>query len=102
VLRNLLQNAIRYVPQGKKIAVHWERGKEGRPCLRVEDTGPGISRTHLSRVFERFYRVDVGRSREKGGTGIGLSLVKHIMQSHGGTVAVTSELGKGTEFTCQF
>ena len=102
VLRNLLQNAFRYVPRGQKIQVHWERGKEGRPCLRVKDTGLGISEVHLSRVFERFYRVDVGRSREKGGTGIGLSLVKHIMQSHGGSVAVASKPGEGTEFTCQF
>ena len=102
VLRNLLQNAVRYVPQGQKIEVHWEKGQQGRPCLRVKDSGPGIPEAHLARVFERFYRVDVGRSREKGGTGIGLSLVKHIMQSHGGSVTVVSEPGQGSEFTCQF
>lgn len=102
VLRNLLQNAVRYVPSGKRIEVLWESGREGRPCLRVKDNGPGIPEIHLNRVFERFYRVDGGRSRDKGGTGIGLSLVKHIMQSHGGSVSVASELGQGTEFTCQF
>lgn len=102
VLRNLLQNAIRYVPHGGKIDVLWEKTPEGRTALKVKDTGPGIPEIHLGRLFERFYRVDVGRSREKGGTGIGLALVKHIMLAHGGSVSVKSQVGKGSEFICEF
>ena len=64
----------------------------------VRDDGPGIPPEALERVFERFYRVDKGRSRDQGGTGLGLSIVKHIVQSHGGEVWATSETGKGTTF----
>ena len=65
----------------------------------VEDTGPGIAAKHLPRLFERFYRVDPGRSRESGGTGLGLSIVKHLCEAMGGTVSVTSTPGKGSVFT---
>ena len=68
----------------------------------VRDDGPGIGPEHLDRLFERFYRVDKGRSREAGGTGLGLAIVKHIMQNHGGQVHVTSELGHGSCFICSF
>ena len=67
--------------------------------LKVTDTGIGISREHLERVFERFYRVDKSHSKETGGTGLGLSIVKHAVSYHHGSVSVKSEEGKGTEFT---
>ena len=67
--------------------------------ISVADRGPGIPDAELSRVFERFYRVDRSRSREMGGTGLGLSIVKHVVQSHQGKVEVRSELGRGSTFT---
>lgn len=101
VLRNLLENALRYVPEGKSIEVAWR--KEGdKVALHVKDDGPGIAPKHQPRLFERFYRVDEARSRATGGTGIGLSLVKHIVQRHGGQVYVRSALGHGSEFVCEF
>jgi two-component system, OmpR family, phosphate regulon sensor histidine kinase PhoR len=102
VLRNLLQNAIRYVPTRGKIEVAWSSlGKNGAR-LSVRDNGPGIEKSHQQRLFERFYRVDDARSRHVGGSGIGLALVKHIMQRHGGEVRVISEPGRGSEFICDF
>lgn len=102
VLRNLVSNAIKYVPEGQQIHVRWETGDRGAIVLRVVDTGPGIPSEHHARLFERFYRIDKGRSRDAGGTGLGLAIVKHIMQSHGGSVAVKSEVGVGSEFICVF
>jgi two-component system phosphate regulon sensor histidine kinase PhoR len=102
VLRNLLENAIRYVPKGKGIEVRWSPSPGEKLELHVKDDGPGIAPEHQSRLFERFYRVDEGRSRAGGGTGIGLSLVKHIVQRHGGNVIVRSDLGRGSEFICEF
>lgn len=102
VLRNLLQNSVRYVPKGGVIEVSWLAEKPGTTELRVKDTGPGIAKEHQARLFERFYRVDVARSRQVGGSGIGLSLVKHIMQRHNGEVSVSSEVGHGAEFICTF
>ncbi len=102
VLRNLLANAVRYVPKGRNIWIHWGRDQQGSVILKVKDDGPGISPQHRERLFERFYRIDESRSRELGGTGIGLSLVKHIMASHGGSVQLSSEPGEGAEFTCVF
>ena len=97
VFFNLLDNAVKYVPAGGRIAVSTKlMDNEIEVC--VADNGPGIAAEHLPRVFERFYRVDKGRSRELGGTGLGLSIVKHIVQAHGGRVWAESEVGKGSAF----
>jgi two-component system phosphate regulon sensor histidine kinase PhoR len=101
VLQNLIGNAIKYIPEGGHIEVRWEEQPHAT-LLRVIDDGPGIAEIHLNRLFERFYRIDKGRTRDAGGTGLGLSIVKHIMQSHGGTVTVKSDIGKGSEFICIF
>lgn len=101
VLLNLIQNAIQYIPSNHKIEICWESVENGVQ-LRVKDNGPGISQEHLSRLFERFYRVDASRNRENGGTGLGLAIVKHIMQRHGGSVRVISQMSVGTEFICYF
>jgi two-component system phosphate regulon sensor histidine kinase PhoR len=97
VLINLLDNAIKYTPEGGTVKVGCEQRTEGF-YFYVEDTGIGIPKESISRIFERFYRVDKGRSRDMGGTGLGLSIVKHIIERHGGKVMVTSELGKGSRF----
>ncbi|MCX7978793.1 MAG: ATP-binding protein [Bdellovibrionaceae bacterium] len=101
VLRNLVSNAIKYIPEGSQIEIRWELDPAGATLLKVIDNGPGISPEHLPRLFERFYRVDRGRAREAGGTGLGLAIVKHIMQKHGGSVSVNSVPGR-TEFVCRF
>ena len=98
VMVNLLNNAISYTPEGGSITV------EARPVdqgveISVIDNGIGIPPDDLPRIFERFYRVDKGRSRELGGTGLGLSIVKHIVEAHGGHVRVESKPGKGSRFT---
>jgi two-component system phosphate regulon sensor histidine kinase PhoR len=101
VLENLVSNAIKYIPNQRKIEIRWDEDSRF-VRLHVIDDGPGIADIHLGRLFERFYRVDKGRSRDVGGTGLGLSIVKHVMQSHGGTVQVKSEIGRGSEFICSF
>jgi two-component system phosphate regulon sensor histidine kinase PhoR len=97
-LVNLIDNAIKYTENKGEVRV--EIRKEGDFAeIRVSDTGPGIDSQHLSRLFERFYRIDQGRSRQLGGTGLGLAIVKHIAQVHGGRVSVESVVGKGTTFS---
>jgi two-component system phosphate regulon sensor histidine kinase PhoR len=96
VLVNLLDNAVKYTPEGGSARVSAAAGG-GRVTLSVADTGPGIERRHLERIFERFYRVDHGRSRESGGTGLGLAIVKHLVQAQGGEVGVESG-SAGTRF----
>jgi two-component system phosphate regulon sensor histidine kinase PhoR len=95
VFDNLVDNAIKYTPPRSRIAVAARR-VNGEFEVRVSDNGPGIPASDLDHIFERFYRVDKGRSREKGGTGLGLSIVKHIVQLHGGRIWAESELGRGT------
>lgn len=102
VLRNLVSNAIKFIPSGKSVQIRWEGKPSESVILRVIDDGPGIPEEHLDRLFERFYRIDKGRSRDAGGTGLGLAIVKHIVQSHGGTVAVRSVADQGCEFICTF
>lgn len=102
VLRNLVSNAIKYIPEGKMIQIVWEKSPLGETVLRVIDDGPGIPEEHHARLFERFYRIDKGRSRDSGGTGLGLAIVKHIMQSHHGHIQVKSQIGQGAEFICTF
>jgi two-component system phosphate regulon sensor histidine kinase PhoR len=112
ILVNLLDNAVKYSPGAGAVRLRAEHiqdlqlheapadsGPSARQIrVQVEDTGVGIEARHLSRVFERFYRVDSGRSREQGGTGLGLSIVKHLTQAMGGKVGVESEVGRGSTF----
>jgi len=95
---NLVDNAIKYGKEGGRVTVSGKIDSSG--CtVEVEDDGPGIPPEDLPRIFERFYRVDKGRSRELGGTGLGLSIAKHIVESHGGILRVESRTGVGTRFT---
>ncbi len=96
VLVNLLDNAVKYTPEGGSATVTAQVAGD-QVTLAVADTGPGIERHHLPRLFERFYRVDPGRSRDSGGTGLGLAIVKHLVQAQGGEVGVESGSG-GTRF----
>jgi two-component system phosphate regulon sensor histidine kinase PhoR len=98
ILENLLDNAIKYTEPGGCVGVTAARSGE-TVAITVWDTGVGIVSSDLERVFERFYRVDMGRSREVGGTGLGLSIVKHLAEAFGGSVSVSSQLGKGSRFT---
>ncbi len=98
--QNLVQNALQHTPANGRIEIGWsDPAPRQRVSLFVRDNGQGIASEHLLRVFERFYRVDAGRSRAEGGTGLGLSIVKHIAESHGGDVTVESVLGQGSTFT---
>jgi two-component system phosphate regulon sensor histidine kinase PhoR len=98
VLSNLIDNAIKYNREGGEVLVSTEL-VEGKVRIIVADTGAGIADEHLTRIFERFYRIDKDRSREVGGTGLGLAIVKHIVDAHGSKVEVRSEVGKGTSFS---
>ena len=94
---NLIDNAVKYSDSGTSVQV--SAASQGEMLrFSVSDNGPGIESIHLPRLFERFYRVDQGRSRRMGGTGLGLAIVKHIAQIHGGRVEVQSVLGQGSTF----
>jgi two-component system phosphate regulon sensor histidine kinase PhoR len=97
MLINLIDNAIKYTLEGGSVTVLVEELGD-KVVLRVRDTGIGIAKEHIPRIFERFYRVDKSRSRSQGGTGLGLAIVKHIILSMKGRIEVSSELGKGSEF----
>jgi two-component system phosphate regulon sensor histidine kinase PhoR len=94
---NLASNAVRYTPAGGRIHLAWKENGQGVKFV-VEDTGIGISPEHISRLTERFYRVDKSRSRETQGTGLGLAIVKHVLLRHGSTLQIKSEAGKGSSF----
>jgi two-component system phosphate regulon sensor histidine kinase PhoR len=98
VFINLLNNALNYTPKDGTVLIHLSED-DGHAVVRIEDTGIGIEKSEISRIFERFYRVDKARSRNSGGTGLGLAIVKHIIEAHKGSVEVESELGTGTVFT---
>ena len=98
MVRNVLDNAIKYTPSGGKVYVELDRSGE-EVLLRVSDTGIGIPANALPNIFDRFYRVDQARTREEGGSGLGLSIVKQIIEAHGGRVSVQSEVGAGTVLT---
>ena len=98
---NLISNAAKYTPAGGRIQVRWFCDARGG-VLEVEDTGEGIAPEHIPRLTERFYRVDAGRSREKGGTGLGLAIVKHVLQQHEARLEIDSEPGQGSCFRCLF
>ena len=98
ILINLLENSIKYTPEGGKVIISAIEKDSKDIQFSIEDNGIGIPKEDLSRIFERFYRVDKGRSKELGGTGLGLSIVKHLVQAHGGKVWVESQPGKGSTF----
>jgi signal transduction histidine kinase len=100
VLFNLLDNAVRFTPSGGRVTVRASR-TNGVVDVTVADTGPGIAPEHLPRLFERFYRVDSARSRDEGGTGIGLAIARSVVEAHGGRIWAESEPGKGSMFTFQ-
>ena len=97
IFRNLTENAIAY-SEGKNIFISLIKNDETECCIRFEDDGRGVEQEQLPRLFERFYRVDKGRSRQMGGTGLGLSIVKHAVQFHGGSISVTNRPGGGLRF----
>ncbi|MBO9600122.1 MAG: PAS domain-containing sensor histidine kinase, partial [Cohnella sp.] len=105
IVMNLMQNGINYTPEGGKVKVRAEfvAGEGGEDAvdlvrITVSDTGIGIPKKDIDRIFERFYRVDKARSRSSGGTGLGLSIVKHLVELHGGTIRVESAVGVGSHF----
>ncbi len=104
-LENLIENALKYGSSGKRVDVSLVRRQShagaGEARLTVRDFGPGIAPEHLPRLTERFYRVDVADSRSQGGTGLGLALVKHVLNRHGGKLSIESTLGAGASFTMQ-
>jgi two-component system phosphate regulon sensor histidine kinase PhoR len=101
IASNLISNAVKYTPVAGAITIHWHR-EHGGAALVVSDTGIGIAPEHLPRLTERFYRVDRARARAKGGSGLGLSIVKHALQRHGGRLEIASEEGHGSTFTAHF
>lgn len=104
VVINLIQNALNYTVTGSvSVSVYSEpRGDRDMALISVKDTGIGIAVEHVNRIYERFYRVDKGRSRESGGTGLGLSIVRHIVENHGGQIELDTRLHHGSEFRILF
>ena len=98
VFVNLIDNAVKYTPNQGRIFIRLEACKD-HICIAFEDNGIGIAPEHVDRIFERFYRVDKARSKELGGTGLGLGIAKHIVLAHRGTIEVDSQPGQGTTFT---
>jgi len=101
-LSNLVFNAVKYTPAGGTVTVRWYVDEAQRPVFEVQDTGIGIEPRHIPRLTERFYRIDVGRSRARGGTGLGLAIVKHVVLRHDAELEIESEPGKGSIFRVRF
>lgn len=101
ILGNLINNAVNYTQPGGDISIFWHKSSSGG-CIRVVDTGIGIPSSHISRLTERFYRVDPGRSKETGGTGLGLAIVKHALSRHQGQLMIESTPGVGSTFSACF
>jgi len=99
---NLVSNAVKYTPKEGDITIRWYSDDSNQGCFEVQDSGEGITEHHIERLTERFYRVDVGRSRETGGTGLGLAIVKHVINHHKGKLVVKSDVGAGSVFRCEF
>jgi two-component system phosphate regulon sensor histidine kinase PhoR len=99
LFQNLIHNAIKYGRENGHIWIGFGRGPEGQVFATVRDDGEGIAPSAVPRLTERFYRVDVKRSREKGGTGLGLAIVKHIVNRHQGRLQIESRPGEGSSFT---
>lgn len=99
---NLVSNAARYTPSGGRIVIGWAASADGGAVFSVRDSGLGIPAQHLARLTERFYRVSSSRSRESGGTGLGLSIVKHVLNVHQARLAIESQPGQGSTFSCVF
>jgi two-component system phosphate regulon sensor histidine kinase PhoR len=99
---NLVMNAVNYTPENGDIYIRWYVDRSDHPCFEVADTGEGIAAEHIPRLTERFYRVDAGRSRQRGGTGLGLAIVKHALQNHQAELIIESRLGQGSVFLCRF
>ncbi|MDQ6418372.1 ATP-binding protein [Paenibacillus sp. LHD-117] len=99
IMMNLLSNGINYTPEGGRVAIRILALGEDHVRIQISDSGIGIPKKDLPRIFERFYRVDKARSRSSGGTGLGLSIVKHLVELHKGTISVSSTVGVGTTFT---
>ena len=99
VLTNLIVNSIKYGKENGYTEVKVEEYDKDRIIVRIKDNGEGIEDEHLPRLFERFYRIDKNRSRKKGGSGLGLSIVKHIIEAHQEQIFVESKIGQGTEFS---
>ena len=98
VIANLIENALTHTPKGGSVTVSVGRSGPGAVEMAVEDTGRGIPADMLQRVFDQFYRVDKSRSRSTGGAGIGLTIVRKLVEAHGGTVRAESKLGEGAKF----
>jgi two-component system phosphate regulon sensor histidine kinase PhoR len=101
IASNLVSNAVKYTPAGGEIELRWWTDQDGA-YLSVRDTGIGIPPEHIPRLTERFYRVDPGRARSMGGSGLGLSIVKHALQRHDASLQIESREGVGSTFTCTF
>lgn len=101
IIVNLLSNALKYTPAGGSVTVTVEEGP-GHACLKVSDTGIGMDPSEIPRVFERFYRTDKSRNRQSGGSGIGLAVVKTLVDAHGGNIRMESGIGKGTVVQVEF
>ncbi len=102
VILNLCRNAVLHTQDGTDIHVSWKKDSFENACFTVRDNGAGISEAHISRLTERFYRVDEGRSRAVGGTGLGLSITRHVIERYGGDLLISSEVGQFAEFQVRF